>query len=75
MPYDAVEVVSRFISNPGKERWEVAKWILRNLKGSSNNCLCFGGLKAILEDYRDAYMGGDLDRKESTLGLFFTFAR
>jgi len=39
----AVEVVSRFLSNSGKEHWEAVKWILRYLKGSSNKCLCFRG--------------------------------
>ena len=35
----AVGVVSRFISNPGKEHWNAVKWILRYLKGTSNMCL------------------------------------
>jgi len=30
-----VGVVSRFLSNLGKEHWEGVKWILRYLKGSS----------------------------------------
>ena len=37
-----VEVVSRFMSNPGKEHWNTVKWILRYLKGTSNMCLRFG---------------------------------
>ena len=39
----AVGVVSRFMSRPEKQHWEVIKWILRYLKGSSNTCLCFTG--------------------------------
>ena len=35
----AVGVVSRFMSNPGKEHWNAVKWILRYLKGTSNMCL------------------------------------
>ena len=31
-----VGVVSRFMSRPGKQHWEVVKWILRYLKGSSD---------------------------------------
>ncbi|RVW89936.1 Retrovirus-related Pol polyprotein from transposon TNT 1-94 [Vitis vinifera] len=27
----AVGVVSRFISNPGKEHWAIVKWILRGV--------------------------------------------
>ena len=37
--YAAVGVVSRFMSNPGKEHWNAVKWILRYLKGTSNMCL------------------------------------
>jgi hypothetical protein len=31
----AVSVVSRFMSNPGKEHWHAVKWILRYLRGTS----------------------------------------
>ena len=34
----AVGVVSRFLSIPGREHWEVVKWILRYLKGTSSLC-------------------------------------
>ena len=30
----AVEAVSRFMSNPRKQHWEVVKWILRYLRGT-----------------------------------------
>ncbi|KAM1487717.1 hypothetical protein ACFX2I_001756 [Malus domestica] len=70
----AVGVVSRFLSNPGKDHWEAVKWILRYLKGTSKMCLCFGGSKPILEGFTDADMGGDLDGRKSTSGYLFTFA-
>ena len=70
----AVGVVSRFLSNPGKEHWEVVKWILRYLKGSSNKYLCFGGSDSILKGYTDTDMAGDLDGRKSTSGIVFTFA-
>ncbi|PHU23194.1 Retrovirus-related Pol polyprotein from transposon TNT 1-94 [Capsicum chinense] len=38
----AVGVVSRFLENPGKEHWKIVKWILRYLRGTSGDCLCFG---------------------------------
>ena len=38
----AVGVVSRFLTNHGKEQWEALKWILRYLKGTFRVCLCFG---------------------------------
>ena len=37
----AVGVVSRYMSNPGKQHWEVVKWILRYLKGTLGTSLCF----------------------------------
>lgn len=39
----AVSVVSRFMSNPGRQHWEAVKWIMRYLRGSSSQKLCFGG--------------------------------
>jgi len=44
----AVGVVSRYMNNPGKEHWEVVKWILRYLRGTTTQALCFGGLNTIL---------------------------
>ena len=70
----AVGVVSRFLSNPGKEHWEAVKWILRYLKGTSDLCLCFGGSKPVLEGFTDSDMAGDLDDRKSTSGFLFTFA-
>lgn len=35
-----VEVVSRFLSNPGKEHWATVKWILRYLQGTSMMSFC-----------------------------------
>ena len=32
----AVSTVSRFIYNPGRPHWEIVKWILRYLRGSTN---------------------------------------
>jgi hypothetical protein len=39
----AMGVVSMYMNNPSKEHWEVVKWILRYLKGTSTHALCFGG--------------------------------
>jgi hypothetical protein len=62
----AVGVVSRYMSNPGKQHWEAVKWIMRYLKGSSETCLTFtvGGLK--LEGFVDADLAGDVDSRKST---------
>jgi hypothetical protein len=45
----AVGVVRRYMNNPGKEHWEVVKWILRYLRGIVTHTLCFGGLDTVLQ--------------------------
>ncbi|CAH9120743.1 unnamed protein product [Cuscuta epithymum] len=70
----AVGVVSRFLSNPGREHWEAVKWILRYLRGSSSLRLCFGNEKYVLEGYTDSDMAGDIDSRKSTSGYLITFA-
>ena len=37
----AVGVVSRYMTNPGKEHWEAVRWLLKYLRGTSNTSLCF----------------------------------
>eukprot|EP00253_Pinus_taeda_P031115 PITA_31115 len=51
-----VGVVSRFMNNPGKEHWMVVKWILRYLRGTTNQALGFGGSNISLQGYVDADM-------------------
>ena len=62
----AVGVVSRFMENPGKEHWQVVKWILRYLRGTSTNALHFEGTHIFLQGYVDADMAGDKDIRRST---------
>nr|GFA17857.1 retrovirus-related Pol polyprotein from transposon TNT 1-94 [Tanacetum cinerariifolium] len=47
-------VVSRFMSNLDKEHWEVGKWLLRYLKGTSKAALCFSRKKVVLEGFTDS---------------------
>ena len=44
----AVGVVSRYMSNPGKQHWLAVKWILRYLRGTTSQALCFGGSNTTL---------------------------
>jgi len=37
----AVSTVSRFMSNPAKQHWEVVKWVLRFLRGTARLGLMF----------------------------------
>jgi hypothetical protein len=67
----AVGVVSRYMNNPGKEHWEVVKWNLRYLRGTSTHALCFGGSDTVLQGYVDSDMAGDKDSRRSTTGYVF----
>ncbi|GAA0185894.1 hypothetical protein LIER_33182 [Lithospermum erythrorhizon] len=62
----AVGVVSRYMSNPGREHWEVVKWILRDLNGSAEKSLCFRKSSIWLIGYIDADNCGDVDSRKST---------
>ena len=70
----AVRVVSRFLSDPGKEHWAAVKWILRYLQGTSKMSLCFGKGEPILDGFTDSDMAGDIDSRKSTSGYLITFA-
>lgn len=70
----SVGVVSRFLSNPGKEHWAAVKWILRYLRGTSKICLSFGICKPELVGFTDADMAGDVDSRKSTSGYLITFS-
>ena len=70
----AIGVVSRFLSNPGKDHWEAVKWILCYLRGTSRVCLNFGENKTILDGYIDVNMASDVDSRNSTLGYLMIFA-
>jgi len=69
-----VGIVSRFLSNLCRKHWNVMKWILRYLCGTTNLRLYFGGDKPILVDYTDSNMAGDIDCKKSTSGYLIKFA-
>ncbi|KAK8931081.1 hypothetical protein KSP39_PZI016518 [Platanthera zijinensis] len=68
-----IGVVSRFLSNPGKEHWSAVKWILRYLQGTTDLSLRFGGSEPELLGYTDADMAGDLDSRKSTSGYLMLF--
>jgi len=57
----AVVVVSQFMAYLGKEHYNVVKRILRYIKGTSTNALCFGGSELIVNGYVDSDFEGDLD--------------
>ena len=68
-----VRVVSRFLTNHGKEHWEIVKWILRYLRDTSKVCLCFGSGEPMLDGYTNLDMVGDVDSRKSISGFLMTF--
>lgn len=69
----SVGVVSRFISNLGKEHWTIVKEIFRYLHGAFKICLCFEDTKPMLVGYTNPDIVGDVDSRKSTLGYLITF--
>ncbi|KAI9188574.1 hypothetical protein LWI28_025413 [Acer negundo] len=69
---NAVGVVSRYMSNPGKQHWETVKWILRYLRGATEKCLTFRKDKLKLKGYVDSDFAGEVDHWRSTTGYVFT---
>jgi hypothetical protein len=68
-----VGVVSRYMSNRGKQHWEAMKWILRYLRGTTEKCLTFRKDELKLEGYVDSDFAGEVDHRRSTTGYVFTF--
>ncbi|KAL5574233.1 hypothetical protein UlMin_023830 [Ulmus minor] len=70
----AISLLSRFMSNPGREHWEGIKWLLRYLLSSSNVGLIFKSCKegAILKGYVDSDFAGNKDKRRSTTSYIFT---
>ncbi|CAL9112903.1 unnamed protein product, partial [Musa textilis] len=67
----AVSVVSRYMSCPGKTHWQAVKWILRYLKGTSDACLEFGKNHDTLIGFVDSDYAADLDKRRSLTGYVF----
>ncbi|CAO2820788.1 unnamed protein product [Amaranthus hypochondriacus] len=69
----AVSVVSRFMSQPGKEHWQAVKRIFRYLKGTSDVGLIYGGdIQCLVTGYSDSDCAGDIDSRRSMTGYVFT---
>lgn len=67
-----VGVVSRYMSHLGLEHWNVIKWILQYLRGTSNKYLHFRGSTNDFQSYVDSDLIGDIDTMWSTTGYIFT---
>ena len=69
----AVNLLSRFMQNPGLTHWKTAKEVLRYLKGTSTMGIVFGG-KFGIEVFCDADFAGDIDTRRSTTGYMLKIA-
>ena len=67
----AVSVVSRYMSRPGKTHWQAVKWILIYLQGTSDVCLEFGKNRDTLVGYVNSDYAADLDKRRSLAGYVF----
>lgn len=68
----AVNLVSRFMKNPGEVHWRACKRILRYLQGTKPTGLMFKGndsKELYIEAYSDADWGGDHNDRKSTTGF------
>jgi hypothetical protein len=70
----SMNVVSKYMANPGKQHWNTVKWIFRYLKDSTDYGITFVKQKSDLSvvGYVDANFAEDLDDKKSTTGYVFT---
>jgi hypothetical protein len=70
----AVGAISRYMENPAKEHWQVLKWVLQYLRGTSDYCITYNDGRGLVYGYVDSDFVGDLDKMRSTLGYVFTLA-
>ncbi|KAL6327885.1 hypothetical protein AAG906_027282 [Vitis piasezkii] len=70
----AVIVVSKFLSNLGRMRWDVVEWIFRYLRGTIDYGIMFNKQQGdpSVRGYVDADYASDLDDRRSTTGYVFT---
>nr|GEX89957.1 retrovirus-related Pol polyprotein from transposon TNT 1-94 [Tanacetum cinerariifolium] len=66
-----VSIVSRYLANPGKNHWEVVKWILNYLKGTTDVGLLYGRDQkkhVDVEGFMDADYAKNPDKGRSITG-------
>ncbi|XP_042944486.1 secreted RxLR effector protein 161-like [Carya illinoinensis] len=67
----AVELVSRYQSNPRPIHWQAVKRIFQYLRRTADLILCYQGGDMRLKGYRDADWASDKDERKSTTGYSF----
>lgn len=70
-----IGVLSRFIANPRKHHWHVAKQMLRYLKGTVSLSIIYGRVNRSSDQvlgYVDSDFAGDLDKRRSITRYVYT---
>ncbi|TYK09563.1 Retrovirus-related Pol polyprotein from transposon TNT 1-94 [Cucumis melo var. makuwa] len=68
----AISMISRFMSNFGKEHWKAVKWVLCYLKGSASVSLCYSkdcDKSTLLEGFTNVDDAANLDKRRSHFSL------
>ncbi|XP_062093841.1 secreted RxLR effector protein 161-like [Humulus lupulus] len=70
-----IGLVSRFMSKPSLEHWQVVKWLLRYMKGTANLQILYtksNQNECEVMGYCDSDFAGDYDKRRSLSGYVFT---
>nr|GEV91181.1 zinc finger, CCHC-type [Tanacetum cinerariifolium] len=67
----AVGRLSRFISNPSRQHWEVIIRVFKYLRGTKDYGLSYVGYPSVLEGYSDASWINHVEDSSSTSGWVF----
>lgn len=72
----SISLLSRFMSNPGRDHWAALKWLLHYLNGTLGRGLHYYNWSGVFEliGYVDSDFAGDKDGRKSTTSYFFTIA-
>ena len=71
----STNLVSRFMSNSGKDHWDAMKWIFQYVKGALDVGLLYKQCESVcakLVGYVDTDFAGDLDNRRSLTSYVFT---
>lgn len=69
----AINVLSRYLNNPGQAHWKAVKQVLRYLRGTTSKGIMFDSNKIFsVCGYNDSDYAGCEDKRRSTTGYVFT---
>ncbi|TXG57892.1 hypothetical protein EZV62_015721 [Acer yangbiense] len=72
----AINVLFRYMSNPGKGHWNAIKWLLRYISSTTSVGLVYDCSNSVIDlvGYVDSNYTSDKDKRRSTSSYFFTIA-